>query len=344
MDVPSIKKVRFAEDDPMQTESSSAESTNGADEATSSSGDDVDMTSPVASPPSSTARPTAVMLLQPGSPSAPFLRWPTDALGPMPPRLEVPRRQTAVAHPPAVLVMELNQLSIEPMSTTAEVPSPRPIRSLPQRAHALPLAESPMVPTATTAPTAPSTQPGPSTQFPSIPPTPLRPSRSMGVIIPPVPGAKQGPLNFARPMARDDIRGRRDEVMEALDFPGKSAREHLRTIADGSSKMQFKTWPGSCGAMEFRCAMCHAASAGNMSSVDLDFGRHGERGPVAPIDPHHDAPLVEAFTKYYNQWVQLHLRRRRELLAELMLLRQMEGLDDLIKHTEGLDTEWMRDQ
>ncbi|KAF8833147.1 hypothetical protein BDN67DRAFT_1017893 [Paxillus ammoniavirescens] len=76
--------------------------------------------------------------------------------------------------------------------------------------------------------------------------------------------------------------------------------------------------------MEFRRAMCHTASAGNMSSVDLDFGWHGERGPVAPINPHHDAPLVEAFTKYYDQW--------------------MEGLDDLIERAEGLDAEWMRDQ
>ncbi|KIK72674.1 hypothetical protein PAXRUDRAFT_21712 [Paxillus rubicundulus Ve08.2h10] len=334
MDVSSVEKVRFA-DDPMQTESSSAKSRSSADEATSSSGHDVDMTSPVASP-SSMARPTAVIPLQPGSPSAPsqgirhlppIPRAPQRALNtiPIPPVLasdlpplpEVPRWQAAVAQPPAVLVMELNQLSIEPMSTTAKVPSPQPIQSLPLRAQVPPLAESPMVPMA------PSTQPGPSTESPSIPPTQLRPSRSMG------------------PMAREDIQGRRDEVMEALDFP------------DAVQDMARELWSNNCDAeeafpvditVEFRRAICHAASAGDMSSVDLDFGRYGERGPVAPIDPHHDAPLVEGFTKYYDQWVQLHLRRRRELLAELMLLHQMEGLDDLIKHTEGLDAEWMRDQ
>ncbi|KIK72156.1 hypothetical protein PAXRUDRAFT_22329 [Paxillus rubicundulus Ve08.2h10] len=191
MDVPSVKKVRFA-DDLMQTESPSAKSRSGADEVTSSSGDDVNMTSPVASPPSSTAGPTAMIPLQPGSASAPAsaifppFQGPLNTV-PIPPVLasdlpllpEVPRRQVAVAQPPAVLVMELNQLSIEPMSTTAKVPSPRPIRSLPLRAQVPPLAESPMVPTA------PLMQPGPSTESPSIQPAQLRPSRSMGVIIPP---------------------------------------------------------------------------------------------------------------------------------------------------------------
>ncbi|KIK73862.1 hypothetical protein PAXRUDRAFT_20427 [Paxillus rubicundulus Ve08.2h10] len=81
MDVPSVKKVRFA-DDPMQTESLSAKSRSSADEATSSSGDDVDMTSPVASPPSSTAGPTAVIPLQPGSPSAPSPRRRASAIFP----------------------------------------------------------------------------------------------------------------------------------------------------------------------------------------------------------------------------------------------------------------------
>ncbi|KIK74357.1 hypothetical protein PAXRUDRAFT_19964 [Paxillus rubicundulus Ve08.2h10] len=235
MDIPSVKKVRFAEDNPMQTESSLAKSMSGADKVTSSSGDDVDMTSPIASPPSSMARPTAVIPLQPSSPSAPSPHRHTHAMGPMPPPPrsqgihhlppiprapqralntvpippvlasdlpllpEVPQWQAAVAQPPAVLIMELNQLSIEPMSTTAEVPSPRPIQSLPLRAQVPPLAESPTVPMA------PSMQPRPSTESPSIPPTQLRPSRSMGVIIPPIPGAKQGPLNFARPMAREDI-------------------------------------------------------------------------------------------------------------------------------------------
>jgi hypothetical protein len=53
---------------------------------------------------------------------------------------------------------------------------------------------------------------------------------------------------------------------------------------------------------------------------------------------------VEAFTKYYTEWVELTLKRCRELVAELMLLRQIEGLDDLIKRSEGLDTEWMTDE
>ncbi|KIK75210.1 hypothetical protein PAXRUDRAFT_19188 [Paxillus rubicundulus Ve08.2h10] len=186
-----------------------------ADEATSSSGDDVDMPSPVVSPPSSTARPTAVIPLQPGSPSAPSPHRHTHAMGPMPPlpRLqgirhlppipraprraldtvpippvltsdlpplpEVPQQQAAVAQPLVVLVMELNQLSIEPMSTTTEVPSPRAIQRLPLRAQVPLLVESPMVPMT------PSMQPGPSTKSPSIPPVQLRPSRSMGVIIPP---------------------------------------------------------------------------------------------------------------------------------------------------------------
>jgi hypothetical protein len=67
-------------------------------------------------------------------------------------------------------------------------------------------------------------------------------------------------------------------------------------------------------------------------------------GPVAPIDPHHDTPLVEAFTKYYTEWVELTLKCCRELVAELMLLWQIEGLDDLIKRSKGLDMEWMTDE
>ncbi|KIK76687.1 hypothetical protein PAXRUDRAFT_18020 [Paxillus rubicundulus Ve08.2h10] len=98
MDIPSVKKVQFAEDDPMQTESLSAKSMSGADEATSSSGDDVNMTSPVASPPSSMARPTAMIPLQPGSPSAPSPRWHTHAMGPMPP----PPRLQGIRHLPPI--------------------------------------------------------------------------------------------------------------------------------------------------------------------------------------------------------------------------------------------------
>lgn len=97
-------------------------------------------------------------------------------------------------------------------------------------------------------------------------------------------------------------------------------------------------------AVEFRRAICNAASVGDVTSAALDLDRPCMRGPVAPIDPHHDAPLVEAFTKYYTEWVELTLKRRRELVAELMLLRQIEGLDDLIKRSEGLDTEWMTDE
>ncbi|KIK72208.1 hypothetical protein PAXRUDRAFT_22268 [Paxillus rubicundulus Ve08.2h10] len=184
MDVPSVKKVRFAEDDLMQIESSLAKSMSGADEATSSSGDDVNMTSPIASPPSLMARLTAVIPLQPGSPSALSPHRHTHAMGPMPPPPrsqgichlppipraprralntipippvltsdlpplpEVPRWQVAVAQPPAVLIMELNQLSIEPMSTIAKVPLPQPIQSLPLRAQVPPLAERPTVPMA----------------------------------------------------------------------------------------------------------------------------------------------------------------------------------------------------
>ncbi|KIK74914.1 hypothetical protein PAXRUDRAFT_19426 [Paxillus rubicundulus Ve08.2h10] len=107
--------------------------------------------------------------------------------------------------------------------------------------------------------------------------------------------------------------------MEALDFPVQDmARERWSNNCDAEEAFPVDV------AVEFRRVMCHAASASDMSSVDLDFGRHGEHGPVAPIDPHHDAPLVEAFTKYYDQW--------------------MEGLDDLIERAEGLDAEWMRDQ
>ncbi|KIK75270.1 hypothetical protein PAXRUDRAFT_19144 [Paxillus rubicundulus Ve08.2h10] len=97
MDVPSVKKVRFA-DDPMQTESLLAKSRSGADEATSSSGDDVDMTSPVASPPSSTAGLTAMIPLRPGSPSALSPRWHTHAMGPMPP----PPRSQGIHHLPPI--------------------------------------------------------------------------------------------------------------------------------------------------------------------------------------------------------------------------------------------------
>jgi hypothetical protein len=95
--------------------------------------------------------------------------------------------------------------------------------------------------------------------------------------------------------------------------------------------------------MEFRRVICNAASIGDVTSAALDFDRPCVRGPI-PIDPHHDAPLVEAFTKYYTEWVELTLKHHRELVAELMLLRQIEGLDDLIKHSKGLDTEWMTDE
>ncbi|KIJ04909.1 hypothetical protein PAXINDRAFT_21804 [Paxillus involutus ATCC 200175] len=97
-------------------------------------------------------------------------------------------------------------------------------------------------------------------------------------------------------------------------------------------------------AVEFRRAICNAASVGDVTSAALDLDQPCMRSPVAPIDPHHDTPLVEAFTKYYTEWVELTLKRRRELVAELMLLRQIEGLDDLIKRSEGLDTEWMTDE
>ncbi|KIK73777.1 hypothetical protein PAXRUDRAFT_20504 [Paxillus rubicundulus Ve08.2h10] len=97
MDVPSVKKVRFA-DDLMQTESPSAKSRSGADEVTSSSGDDVNMTSPVASPPSSTAGPTAMIPLQPGSASAPSPHQHTHAMGPMPP----PPRSQGIRHLPPI--------------------------------------------------------------------------------------------------------------------------------------------------------------------------------------------------------------------------------------------------
>ncbi|KIK79798.1 hypothetical protein PAXRUDRAFT_160293, partial [Paxillus rubicundulus Ve08.2h10] len=96
-------------------------------------------------------------------------------------------------------------------------------------------------------------------------------------------------------------------------------------------------------AAEFRQLICNATSVGDVTSTALNFDRHGEHGPMAPINPHHNAPLVEAFTKYYNQWAQLHLRCCRELVVELMLLHQMEGLEDLIQCAEGLDAEWMRD-
>ncbi|KIK79020.1 hypothetical protein PAXRUDRAFT_16549 [Paxillus rubicundulus Ve08.2h10] len=89
---------RGSEDDLMQTENSLAESMSGADKATSSSVDDVDMTSPVASPPSLAARPTAVIPLQPGSPSAPSPCWHTHAMGPMPP----PPRLQGICHLPPI--------------------------------------------------------------------------------------------------------------------------------------------------------------------------------------------------------------------------------------------------
>ncbi|KIK80035.1 hypothetical protein PAXRUDRAFT_16004 [Paxillus rubicundulus Ve08.2h10] len=326
MDVPSIKKVRFTEDNLMQTESSLAESTSGADEATSSSGRDSPSTRLTFSPiPTSAHTRIGAHASLPMSQGIrhlpPIPRAPRRALNtvPIPPVLasdfppvpEVPRWQAVVAQPPAVLVMELNQLSIEPMSTTTEVPSPRPIWSLPLRVQVPPLAESPTA------------------------------LLQHGGYHPPVPGAKQGPLNFAQPMAREDISGRQDEVMEALNFPD-AVQDMARELWSNNRDAE-EAFPVNV-AMEFRCAMCHAASASNMLSMDLDFGWHGECGPVAPIGPHQDVPLVEAFTKYYDQWVQLHLRRRRELLAELMLLHQMEGLDDLIKHMESLDAEWMRDQ
>ncbi|KAF8834285.1 hypothetical protein BDN67DRAFT_985436 [Paxillus ammoniavirescens] len=286
-----------SEDDPMQTESSSAESTNGADEATSSSGDDVDMTSPIASLLSSMDRLTAMMLLQPGSPSALFL----------------PVNQAHEHHRRG------------PIASTNTEPASKSTCAAAGR--------KPNGPNGHNGPN------GPIDATWAVHPIPFHPTHTTqalsqhGGYHPPIPGAEQGPLNFARPMAREDIRGRQDEVMEALDFP------------DAVQDMARELWSNNCNAEEaFPVDVAVEFSAGNMSSVDLDFGWHGKRGPVAPIDPHHDAPLVEAFTKYYNQWVQLHLKRRRELLAELMLLCQMEGLDDLIKCVEGLDAEWMRDQ
>ncbi|KIK83847.1 hypothetical protein PAXRUDRAFT_14571 [Paxillus rubicundulus Ve08.2h10] len=123
MDVPSIKKVQFAEDDPMQTKSSLAESTSSADEATSSSGDDVDMTSPIVSPPSSTARLTAMIPLQPGSPSALSPHWPTHALGPMPP---LPRLQVICHLPPIPRAPQraLNTVPIPPVLASDLPPLP----------------------------------------------------------------------------------------------------------------------------------------------------------------------------------------------------------------------------
>jgi hypothetical protein len=44
----------------------------------------------------------------------------------------------------------------------------------------------------------------------------------MEVIIPPLPGSDQMPaLHFDRPMSQEYIRGRRDEILCALDLPGK---------------------------------------------------------------------------------------------------------------------------
>ncbi|KAF8832995.1 hypothetical protein BDN67DRAFT_1018083 [Paxillus ammoniavirescens] len=259
MDVPSIKKVRFAEDDPMQTESSSAESTSGADKATSSSGDDVDMTSPIASLLSSTDRPTAVMLLQPGSPSAPFL--------------SVDRAHEHHRRGPIALT------NTEPASKSACAAASR----------------KPNGPNGHNGPN------GPIDATWAVHPIPFHSTHATqalsqhGGYHPPVPGAEQGPLNFARPMAREDIRGWQDEVMEALNFPD-AVQDMARELWSNNRNAE-EAFPVDV-AVEFRCAMCHAASTGNMSSVDLDFGWHGERGPVAPIDPHHNAPLVEAFTKW----------------------------------------------
>ncbi|KIJ16682.1 hypothetical protein PAXINDRAFT_168179 [Paxillus involutus ATCC 200175] len=147
-------------------------------------------------------------------------------------------------------------------------------------------------------------------------------------------------LDIPRPMTREDIRGQRDEVLHGLELPDaiqKMAKDLWSN--DPNTEEAFMTDM----AVKFRQVICDAVAVGNGTSVTLDFDRSSVRGPVAPIDPYHDAPLVEAFRKYYTEWAELHVRRCREMVVELMLLRQMEGLDDLIQCAEGLDTQWMAD-
>ncbi|KIJ05978.1 hypothetical protein PAXINDRAFT_20801 [Paxillus involutus ATCC 200175] len=271
-------------------------------------------------PPTSLPRPQL-----PPIPRTPWRVVQTAPKPPLPPSdvkalPDVPRRQAAVEHSPAIPVVELDALTI----TTSPL-SPRPIRAMPSRAPIQPLTQSTM---------ATSTQAGPSTQSPAIPPSQSLPSRTVEVIIPPLPGSDQMPaLHFDRPMSQEYIRGRRDEIFCALNLP------------DAVQQMAKDLWSNDRDAEgAFMTDIAVEFSVGDVTSVALDLDRPCVRGPVAPIDPHHDAPLVEAFTKYYTEWVELTLKRRRELVAELMLLRQIKGLDDLIKRSKGLDTEWMTDE
>ncbi|KAF8834200.1 hypothetical protein BDN67DRAFT_1016746 [Paxillus ammoniavirescens] len=402
-----IKKVRFAVDhmkiEPTQAASVASTSDEESSPSPLSSGDDVDMASPMALPPSA---PSTTLFSQPALAhvtgadikmddaklsAGPSSGWPTQSMPPPPrsalralpdlpafpalahissmavktmpppprPHVRVPLPPPSLSCPPlppipraprravqtlqaeeavgatasssAVPVLELDGLSITAPSSI--LPSLlQPIWALPSRAPKHPPTDSA---------TAPSTQAGQLTPSPDSTPSPPFPPATMAVFIPPVPGCKEyAGVSLHRPMTREDIPARRDELLRALDSP------------DAVQKIAVDLWSNNHDAkagffadiaVEFRRAVSEAAAVGDMTSAKLNFSRRPVNGPTACIDAYHDAPIMEAFTKYYVQWVDLHIKHRRDMVAELILLRQMEGLDDLIEQAEGLDVAWMGD-
>ncbi|KIK72745.1 hypothetical protein PAXRUDRAFT_21637 [Paxillus rubicundulus Ve08.2h10] len=202
----------------------------------------------------------------------------------------------ATASPLATPVLELDVLSITSSSSVPLPSSARPIRAMLSRGSKGQLTQN-------TA--AASTQAGPATPSPASRASPSLPLVDMEVVIPPEPGSERLPaLNLVRPMTREDIRSRRDKLLRALELPDaiqKMARDLWSNDRDAEGAFVADI------AVEFRRAIGNAASVGDVTSTALNFPSRPAHGPVTPIDAHHNAPIMEAFSKFYSQWAELHV-------------------------------------
>ncbi|KAF8835094.1 hypothetical protein BDN67DRAFT_1015850 [Paxillus ammoniavirescens] len=289
-----IKKVRFAVDhieiEPTQAASVASTSDEESLPSPSSSGDDVDMASPMALPPSAPSQPAlthvtgADIKMDDAEVSAgPSLGWPTQSMPPpsktmpppprphvrvplpppssscppLPPIPRAPHRAVqplqaeeamgATASSSAVPVLELDGLSITAPSSILPS-SPQPIRALPSRAPKHPPTDSA---------TAPLMQAGQPTPSPDSTPSPPFPPATMAVFIPPVPGCKEyAGVSLRRPMMREDIRARQDELLRALDFP------------DAIQKIAVDLWSNN-----------RDAEAGFFANIAVEFRRAVTRQP-----------------------------------------------------------------
>ncbi|KAF8833783.1 hypothetical protein BDN67DRAFT_1017189 [Paxillus ammoniavirescens] len=225
---------------------------------------------------------------------------PLSSCPPLPPIPRAPHRavQTlqaeeavgATASSSAMPVLELDGLSITAPSSISPS-SPQPIQALPSRALKHP-------PTDST--TAPLMQAGQATPSPDSTPSPPFPPATMVVFIPPVPGCEE----YAG-------------LLCALDFP------------DAIQKITVDLWSNNHDAeagffaditMEFRRVVSEAAAVSDMMSAKLNFSRCPVNRPIVCIDAYHNAPIMEAFNKYYVQWVDLHIKHCRDMVTELILL------------------------